>query len=152
MEGRYIIRQISGWVTFTVCIHYPLFRQQHNMACERVHGLTETPKYHAGHAEDHQEILHCWGVMLLKGIALSAPTQSLAPFNIKPNHSRGVSLQMGRPHSLPSSFHHCGGCLLPFICLGCIKPHNNVLVPVSGIQGKNSQIGLLTMFAVLSSL
>lgn len=26
MEGRYIIRQISGWVMFTVCVHCPLFR------------------------------------------------------------------------------------------------------------------------------
>lgn len=60
MVGRYITRKISGWVRFTVCVHYPLFRRQCNMARERVHGLTETPKYRASRAEDHQEILHWW--------------------------------------------------------------------------------------------
>ena len=102
MVGRYIIGQISGWVKFTVCVQHPFFRQQCNMACEHAHGLTETPKYHAGHAEDPQEILHCWGVTLLKGIALSAPTPGLASLNIKSNHSRGVSLQMGEATLPPS--------------------------------------------------
>lgn len=102
MVGRYIITQISGWVKFTVCVHYPLFRQQCNKACEHVNGLTETPKYHAGRAEDHQEILHCWGVTLLKGITLAAPTPGLASLNIKSNHSRGVSLQMGEATLPPS--------------------------------------------------
>lgn len=102
MVGRYIIRKISVWVRFTVCVHYPLFRRQCNMARERVHGLTETPKYRASRAEDHQEILHCWGVTLLKGIALSAPAPGLASLNIKSNHSRGVSLQMGEATLPPS--------------------------------------------------
>lgn len=100
--GRYIITQISGWVKFTVCVHYPLFRRQCNMAWECVHGLTETPKCHAGRAEDHQEILHCWGVMLLKGIVLSAPTPGLDSLNIKSHHSREVSLQMGEATLPPS--------------------------------------------------
>lgn len=42
--------------------------------------------------------------------------------------------------------------LLPFVQLGCIKPHNNVLVPVGGIQGGTYPITLATVFAALSSL
>lgn len=153
--SRCIITQISGWVKFTVCIHYPLYWWQCNVAFEHVHGLTETPKHHAGHEKDHQEILHCWGVTLLKGVTLSAPTPGLASLIIKSNHSRGVSPQMGEstfPPSLPPSFHHPRCCLLPFLCLGSIKPHKNVLVPVGGIQGENSLIILTTVFAALSSL
>lgn len=106
--SRCIITQISGWVKFTVCIHYPLYWWQCNVAFEHVHGLTETPKHHAGHEKDHQEILHCWGVTLLKGVTLSAPTPGLASLIIKSNHSRGVSPQMGEstfPPSLPPSLH-----------------------------------------------
>jgi len=101
MVDSYIITWVSGWVKVTACVHRLLFRWQCNMVCEPVHGLTETPKY-AGHAEDHQEILQCWGVTLLKGIVLSALTLGLASLRIKSNHSRGVSLKMGEATLPPS--------------------------------------------------
>lgn len=137
---RYEITQISGWVKFTVCVHYSLFRQRCNMACELACGLTETPKYHAQCTEDHQEILHCWGVTVLKGITLPAPTPGFVSFNIKSKDSRRVSMQMGEatpppfilpPPSLVFAPLHLWGVLASELCPCICWWHPRETYPIS---------------------